>query len=426
MQLPDYLEKKIDYPYFYKVEMNYPHHGLNNIESELTQKLETVLQKDTIKSGDNVAICIGSRGISNLPEIVKITCRQISKIGAKPFIIPAMGSHGGATASGQKEVLASLGITEEGCNAPILSSMKAIKVGEILDNVPVFFSEDAGKMDHSICINRIKPHTKFKGPVESGLYKMLCIGMGKHAGAEACHQAALRHGFSPVIKAAGDMIISKTNFRFGIAVVEDKYDDIMVVEAIKASELFKRESELLETAKENFPKLPVSKLDAIIIREIGKNISGSGMDPNVTGRAYDLMEDDFSENMQATRLAILDLTKETAGNAIGLGNADIITEKVFQKLDYQKTLTNALTSLSFRKAFIPLRLQSEELAIKAAFTTTGIKDISQLKAVIIKSTRHLSEFWVSASLLPELERIPDVKIIEKVHLNFDQNGDLNL
>lgn len=425
MQLPDYLEKKFDYPDFYKVEMNYPHYGLNNIESELLQTLDAVLQNGTIKSGDSVAVCIGSRGINNLPEIVQIVCRRLNKIGAKPFIIPAMGSHGGATAKGQTEVLASLGITEEGCKAPITSSMKTMKVGELLDNVPVYFSEDAGQMDHSICINRIKPHTKFKGPVESGLYKMLCIGMGKHAGAEACHQAALRYGFSPVIKAAGDIIISKTNFRFGIAVVEDKYDDTMKIEAISTSELFQRESELLEIAKENFPKLPICKLDALIIREIGKNISGSGMDPNVTGRAYDLMEDDFSENMQATRLAILDLTKETAGNAIGLGNADIITEKVFQKLNYQKTITNALTSLSFRKAFIPLRLQSEELAIKAAFSTTGIKDISQLKAVIIKNTRHLSEFWVGASLLPELERIPDVKIIEKVHLNFDQNGDLN-
>lgn len=253
---------------------------------------------------------------------------------------------------------------------------------------------------------------------------MLCIGMGKHAGAEACHQAALRHGFSPVIKAAGDMILSKTNFRFGIAVVEDKYDDTMLIEAIFPSELYRREAELLKTAKQHFPRLPVNKLDALIIREIGKNISGSGMDPNVTGRAFDLMEDDFSETMQATRLAILDITEETAGNAIGLGNADIITEKVFQKLDYQKTLTNALTSLSFRKAFIPVRLQTEELAVKAAFTTTGINDISQLKAIIIKNTRHLSEFWASASLLPELAQLPDVKIMKKVHLNGDQNGDL--
>lgn len=426
MQLPEYLEKRINFPNFYKVEMNYPHYGLDNIESELLQTLDPILRKSIIKSGESVAVCIGSRGIRNLSKIVQLVCNRLHAIGAKPVIIPAMGSHGGATASGQKDILANLEVTEENCKAPILSSMKTIKLGEVLDNVPVYFSEDAYKMDHNICINRIKPHTKFKGPVESGLYKMLCIGMGKHAGAESCHQAALRHGLSPVIKAAGDMIIEKSNFRFGIAVIEDKYDESIVIEAIPGDSLFKRESELLKIAKENFPRLPIKKLDALIIQEIGKDISGSGMDPNVTGRAFDLMEDDFSKNMTATRLAILNLSEKSDGNAIGLGNADIITEQIFQKLDYQKTLTNALTSLSLRKAFIPIRLKDEEMAIAAAFTTTGIKDLNQLRAVIIKNTLNLSEFWASASLLPELQQIPDVRIIEKVQLNFDQNGDLNL
>ncbi len=426
MQYPEYLEKEIKFPDFYRVVMDYPHHGLKKIDVTLNKTLDSVLNQVPIKPGESVAVCVGSRGIDRLPEIIQIICKKLNEIGAKPYIIPAMGSHGGATDKGQEDVLESLGITEKNGLAPVESSMSVIKIGEVLDNIPVYFSKDANEMDHSICINRIKPHTKFKGPVESGLYKMLCIGMGKHKGAEACHQAALRHGFSPVIKDAGDMIIAKTNFRFGIAVVEDKYDETMVIEAVPAEKLYQRETELLKIAKENFPKLPVNKLDALTIQEIGKNISGSGMDPNVTGRAYDLMEDDFSENMEATRLAILDLTKETAGNAIGLGNADIITEKVFQKLDYKKTLTNALTSLSFRKAFIPLRLQSEELAIKAAFLTTGIKDIKQIRAIVIKSTLHVSEFWASASLLPELQQLSEVKIIEKVKLEFDSDNNLIL
>ena len=197
---------------------------------------------------------------------------------------------------------------------------------------------------------------------------MLCVGMGKHQGALTYHNMALKHGFFPLLKAMGDEIIRKTNVRFGIAVVEDFFDETMEIEPVMAEDIFIREQELLAAARDQFPRLPFDSLDVLVIQRIGKEISGSGMDPNVTGRTFDLMEDDFSDSLKAGRIAVLNLSENTAGNGIGLGNADIITDKVFNSLDYEATLMNAMTSMSLRKAFIPIRLPSDEKAIQAAFT----------------------------------------------------------
>lgn len=424
MKFPAYLTDKIELPDFYRITQHKTEKGLRCISESVTISLDQILPSSNIKKGESVALLVGSRGISNLSEIVTAVCQKLKQIGALPVIVPAMGSHGGAVADGQRKVLETLGISEDVCGVPVRSSMDVVTAGSVLDNLPVWFSKDAAESDHTICINRIRPHTKFKGSVESGLYKMLCIGAGKHLGAEACHQAALRHGFSPVIKAAGDLILERMNVRFGIAVIEDAGGETMKIDTIPAGDLYLRESELLDIAKAEFPKLPVKKLDALIIQKIGKDVSGSGMDPNVTGRAYDLMEDDFSGNLDVTRVAILDLTEKTDGNGIGLGNADIITEKLFQKLDYEKTLTNALTSLSLRKAFIPVRLPDDRMAIRASLTTSGLPDILAARAVIIENTKKLDRFFASEALLDELAADPNLSIQEKVALSFDAAGNL--
>ena len=424
MRYPKYIENNFIFPDFYRVKINHPPRGLEQPEKTLHQRLQKIFPQSGIKPDDTVAIGVGSRGIANIPLLVTTLCRSLREIGAKPFIIPAMGSHGAATAKGQIKVLEKLGITETVCGAPIISSMAVGTVGQAMGEVPVYFSRDALEMDHSICINRIKPHTKFKGPVESGLYKMLCIGMGKHQGALSYHNMALKHGFSPLLKAMGDKIIQKTNFRFGIAIVEDFFDHTMAIESIMAEDIFARESRLLIQAREHFPHLPFKELDVLVIEQIGKEISGSGMDPNVTGRTFDLMEDDFSESLKAGRIAILNLSDNTAGNGIGLGNADIITEKVFQGLDYESTLMNAMTSMSLRKAFIPIRLPSDEKAIQAAFTTRGPLEPTTVRAVIIKDTLHVQEFWASQALLPELTAMKNTDILEKVSLNFNESGEL--
>jgi hypothetical protein len=426
MRYPPYIENKFVFPPFYRVKIDHPARGLENPGAVLEERLSRVLPQSGIRSGHRVAIGVGSRGIANISGLMKVLCRCIRQMGANPSIIPAMGSHGNATAAGQTRVLEQLGITQSICGAPIVSSMAVDRVGAVMGEVPVYFSRDALAMDHTICINRIKPHTKFKGAVESGLYKMLCVGMGKHEGALVYHNMALKYGFSALLKAMGDEIIDKGNFCFGIALVEDFFDNTMAIETPMAAELFEKEEKLLAMARRHFPRLPFNELEVLVVQEIGKEISGSGMDPNVTGRTYDLMEDDFSKSLRAGRIAVLNLSRKTAGNAIGLGNADIITDKVFNGLDYEATLMNAMTSMSLRKAFIPIRLPNDEKAIQAAFSTLGPMDPSSVRAVIIRDTRHVQEFWASQALLPQLKAMDSAEVLEKALLGFDENGELVL
>ena len=318
MRYPAYLEKTFNFPQFYRVRLVPESMALPDPVGTLEAQLGTALDQAGVKLGQTVAIGVGSRGINKIDQFVAQICKSITGKGAKPIIIPAMGSHGSATSKGQEKTLAKLGVTPETCQAPIASDMEAVQVGTVFEGVPVYFSQKAVAADHSICINRIKPHTKFKGDVESGLYKMLVVGMGKHTGALTYHNFALKYGFYQLLSAMGDAVIEKTNFRFGIGVAEDAYDQVMDVEVIPAHEIKRREPDLLVKAKSHFPGLPYKDLDLLVVQQIGKEISGSGMDPNVTGRTCDLMEDDFSESLYAKRVVILGLSANTAGNAIGL------------------------------------------------------------------------------------------------------------
>ncbi|MDM8515918.1 hypothetical protein QUF76_06940 [Desulfobacterales bacterium HSG16] len=426
MRYPPFIENDSSFPNFFNVTMNYPGKAILNIEAEMLKSLDEIIVKSRINPGDHVAVGIGSRGITDLPSIVKILCDYLKKAGAEPVIIPAMGSHGGAVAQGQAKLCENMGISEAACSTRILSSLDVKKIGTVFNEVPVWFSRDALDMEHSICINRIKPHTKFKAPLESGLFKMLCVGMGKHEGALTFHKWALKYGFHPLLEAMGDKIIEKSNFRFGIGIVEDASDKPVLIKAVPAGQVKKEEQKLLKIAKDNFPTLPFDKLDVLIIEQIGKDISGAGMDPNVTGRAYDLKEDDFSSILDVTRLAILNLSDKTAGNGIGLGNADIITEKVFQNLDYETTIINALTSMSLRKAFLPVRLPDDQKAIRACFTTIGPVKPEDVRAVIIKNTRHVRRFWASQALYEEIQAMKNATIGRNICLKFDRVGNLLL
>ena len=424
MRYPDYLEKIYPFPPFFKVRMDFPRPRIENISKNLLDSLDAALADSPIRAGDTVAVGVGSRGIANLALIVKACCTRLTQVGATPVIIPAMGSHGGATAEGQRKILEELGVTESTCTAPIRSSMETARIGGVFDQVPVYFSSDAFAMDHCLCINRIKPHTKFKAPVESGICKMLCVGMGKHAGALAYHKWGLKYGFYPLLAAMSGEIIEKSNFRFGIGVVENAFDETMAIEVMPAHGVLTRERRLLETAKKNMPTLPFKQLDVLVVQSIGKEISGAGMDPNITGRAFDLKEDDFSRILKTTRMAVLNLSEKSGGNGIGLGNADIITEKVFERLDYESTLMNALTGMSLRKAFIPVRLPDDRRAIQACFTTLGPMDADTIRAVILKDTLHTVEFLASKALFKELGTIEQAQILEQVNLVFDKRGNL--
>jgi hypothetical protein len=424
MRYPRYIESAFVFPPFLKVQMNYPKDQLDDLEATLVPQLAKEIAAANILSGDTVAVGVGSRGIDRISDVVRIVCKCLLDTGAKPVIIPAMGSHGGATAEGQEALLASLGVTGETCSAPVKSAMETIQIGTAFDDASVYYAKDALEMDHSICINRIKPHTKFKAPLESGLVKMLCVGMGKHDGALSYHKYALKYGFFDLLKAMGTLLVNKTNLRFGVGIVENAYDKLMAAEVVPANLFLEKEPLLLKLAKKNFPSLPLKKLDALIIGKIGKEISGAGMDPNVTGRAFDLRESNFSKMMNATRVAILRLSEKSDGNALGVGNADFITEKLYQSMNYEKTIMNGLTSTSLHKAFIPIRLPTEEKAIQACFTTIGPTVPKNVRAVIIADTLHVSEFWASAALRSELEMISNAALSEEIFLNFDESGDL--
>jgi hypothetical protein len=423
MRYPSYIESDYPFPDFFHARICYPEDHVQDVEAALRRTLADVLPGSGIQAGDRVALGVGSRGITGLASMVRIVCDVLKEAGARPIIIPAMGSHGSAMAEGQEKVLRTLNISPETCGADILSTMAVVRAALVFGEVPVFFSKDALAAEHSICINRIKPHTKFKADVESGLLKMLCVGMGKHEGALSYHRWALKYGFAELVKEMGRAVIENTNFRFGIGIVENAWDQPLTVEAVPGNRIPDREPALLELARKHFPRIPLTQADALIIGQIGKDISGAGMDPNVTGRAFDLKETGFSEIFKAGRVGILNLSEKTRGNAIGLGNADFITEKVFNRMDYEATLMNALTSMSLHKAFIPIRLPNDQKVIQACFTTIGPIPPENVQAVIIRDTRHAAEFWATRAVTPLLETIK-VEFLEKTILSFDKAGNL--
>jgi len=426
MRYPAFIEADFDFPEFHPVRMNFSCQAIDDVEAAVNQELDGLLPQSGIRAGDRVAVGVGSRGIDRLEIIVRTVCARLRQAGARPVIVPAMGSHGGATAEGQAAVLRRLNVSEASCGAPVVSTMDVEAVGTVFGEVPVYFSRDALAMEHSMVINRVKPHTKFIGPAESGILKMLCVGMGKHRGAIAYHTWAMKHGFFELCQAMGQTIAAAANFRFGLAVVENAFDRTLALAGIAAGRILEEETRLNALAKEHIPRLPFRDLDVLVVGRIGKEISGAGMDPNVTGRAFDLMESDFSQILKVKRVAVLNLSAQTGGNAIGLGSADFITEKVFQALDYEATLMNALTSLSLRKAFIPVRMPNERKAIQACFTTIGPVPAADVRAVVIRDTMHLSEFLISRALKAEVAEMASAEILAAAPLSFDADGNLRL
>jgi hypothetical protein len=426
MRYPAFIEADFDFPEFHLVRMNFNREAIDDVEAAVNRELDRLLPQSGIRAGDRVAVGVGSRGIDRLEVIVRTVCARLRQAGARPAIVPAMGSHGGATAEGQAAVLRRLNVTDESCGAPVVSTMDVEALGTVFGEVPVYFSRDALGMEHSMVINRVKPHTKFIGPAESGILKMLCVGLGKHRGAIAYHTWAMKHGFYELCQAMGQTIAAATNFRFGLAVVENAFDRILDVAGVPAGRVLEEETRLNALAKAHIPRLPFRDLDVLVVGQIGKEISGAGMDPNVTGRAFDLMESDFAGILKVKRVAVLNLSAQTGGNAIGLGNADIITEKVFQTLDYEATLMNALTSLSLRKAFIPVRMPNDRKAIQACFATIGPVPAAEVRAVVVRDTMHLSEFLISRALKSEVEEMASAEILAVAPLSFDADGNLRL
>jgi hypothetical protein len=374
-----------------------------------------------IKRGDTVAVGAGSRGIANIAAIVRATVDDLKARGARPFIFPAMGSHGGATAEGQRDVLAHYGITEATMGCEIRASMDVVQVGEAL-GLPVWLDRLAAEADWIGLVNRVKPHTDFKGSIESGLFKMMTIGLGKYKGAIQYHRANVNHGYETVITAVGREVLAKARIGFGLGIVENGYDETAKVEAFTAGDLEAGERRLLKEAREWMARLPFSPIDVLVVEEMGKNISGAGMDTNVIGRPSNPHEP-FPADPKILWIAALDLTDESYGNATGIGNADFTTRRLVEKIDMKMTLINCITACSPNGAKVPATYDTDREAIETALSCIGLTPPEQARVIRIKNTLMLGEIECSEVFLPSIAKRPDLEVVGEARpLGFDAGG----
>lgn len=404
-----------------KVRQRFDNEQIEDLTAALNEKLNQEKITSLVKPGMSIAVAVGSRGVDRIVEITAATIAFLKELGAEPFIVPSMGSHGGATAEGQTDVLRHLGVTEESTGAPIRSTMEVVKLGELENGLPVYVDKYASEADGLVVINRIKPHTAFRGPVESGMMKMISIGLGKQKGAEACHQMGFKY-MAENVPAMAKIIMNERPFLFGVATVENAFDKAAIVDVMTKQDIIAHEKDLQVKAKEMLPKLFFDQLDVLVIDEIGKNISGDGMDPNITGRfptPYATGGPDVS------KMVVLDLTHETEGNANGVGTADFTTQRLVDKMDREATYANGLTSTVCAPTKIATTLANDQEAIKAAIKTCNILDFTKVKMVRIKNTLEIAEIEVSEALYDYVKNHPQLEAVtEPVEWTFDENGNL--
>jgi len=374
-----------------------------------------------VKPGMTIAVGCGSRGIANIADCVKQVIAELKALGAKPFIFPAMGSHGGATAEGQREVLEGYGITEETMGCPVQSQMDVVELGKLASGMPVYMDKAAAAADGVVVVCRVKPHTNFRAPIESGIVKMLTIGMGKIVGATELHTEGM-DAFGHLLPDAARLIIAKKNILMGVAMVENAADETALIEAVPVEQIFTREPELQAMAKSMMARLQFDEIDVLVVEKIGKNISGSGMDPNITGRNCRFVE--WNMKPMVKKIAVLGLTPETHGNATGLGGADVITMRLYKEIDIAKTYANVITSTYLDGAAIPIIMNTDEDAIRLAVKTVVRVKPQDTRIVRIANTLEVLDIHVSEGLLPYVKANPDMfEIIgEAEPFKFDAKG----
>lgn len=408
-------------PRMMKVKQRFDNEQIEDLTAALNEKLNQEKITSLVKPGMSIAVAVGSRGVDRIVEITAATIAFLKELGAEPFIVPSMGSHGGATAEGQTDVLRHLGVTEESTGAPIRSTMEVVKLGELENGLPVYVDKYASEADGLVVINRIKPHTAFRGPVESGMMKMISIGLGKQKGAEACHQMGFKY-MAENVPAMAKIIMNERPFLFGVATVENAFDKAAIVDVMTKQDIIDHEKDLQVKAKEMLPKLFFDQLDVLVIDEIGKNISGDGMDPNITGR---FPTPYATGGPDVNKMVVLDLTHETEGNANGVGTADFTTQRLVDKMDREVTYANGLTSTVCAPTKIATTLANDQEAIKAAIKTCNILDFTKVKMVRIKNTLEIAEIEVSEALYDYVKNHPQLEAVtEPAAWPFDENGNL--
>ena len=412
-------------PRMMRVRQTFDRTVLKDVAGYIRDRIGTLAPRLDVKVGQSVAIACSSRGLSNYPTIVKAVVSALKQKGLQPFIIPAMGSHGAATAEGQKRVLEHLGINETEVGAPIKSSLEVVKIGETEDRLPVFLDKLAAAADHIVLINRIKKHTEFDHEFESGLIKMMAIGLGKQAGAATYHEAMLTYGYPHVLLTVARKVMEHSNLLFGVASVENGYGQTAAIDVCPREKIEEMEKELFKSAKAYAPGLPFDEADIIIIDEMGKDISGTGFDTKVVGRIGLPLVSADPESPKIKRIVVCDLTEGSEGNAIGVGIADVITQRLLDKIDMDALNINTITGVCPEMGKIPLTMRNDKEAIEVAIKCVGLIPRHKLKIMRIKNTSLLSEVEVSEAYAEELPSRSDLEVIgEKRLMDFNADGNL--
>lgn len=391
-----------------------------NVSQTVAEQFKRPEVAAKVKPGMKIALGVGSRGIANIAECVKQTVAEIKALGGQPFVFPAMGSHGGATAEGQRQVLEDYGVTESYVGCPIRSSLDVVELGKV-DGMPVYMDKYAAEADGYAFVCRIKPHTNFRAPIESGIVKMMTIGMGKIIGASELHTFGMDM-FGELLPKAARFIMSKKNFLFGVGMVENAADETAIIEAVPAEQLWEREPVLQAKAKEMMARIYFDEVDVLIIETMGKNISGSGFDPNITGRNSRFI--DWNMKPLVKKIVVLGLTPETHGNATGLGLADVITMRLYKEVDVTKTYTNVIASTYLDGAVIPMIMNTDEEAIRLAVKTVVRVKPEDCRIVRIRNTLDLVDIHVSEPLLAQAKANSNLFEVvgEPQAIKFDGKG----
>lgn len=413
------------FPQIFRIRQKLDTRHIEDMPAEVHAQLSRLSLDSRVKPGQSVAVTAGSRGLANYQLIVRAIAEFFQRLGAKPFVVPAMGSHAGGTAEGQQRLLESFGISESAVGCPIRSDMSTVVVGQTPQGVSVHFDRRAFAADHVLVFNRVKPHTMFSGPVQSGLIKMMLIGLGKHAGAAVYHPAIRLHGFEQIAQSAAGEIFAKCNILAGLAVVENSLEQTAVIKALHPEEFFSQEPLLLAEAERLMPRLPFDDVDLLLVDRIGKEISGTGMDTNVIGRKFNDHAAVADERTRVRRIAVRALSEATKGNALGIGIAEFCLARAVRAADFEITRLNTAASGHASAAEPPPACETDREMLAAAIADLHPPDPPAIKLLWIADTKNLAELECSAAYLSEAQARDDLKIISDLRpLPFDEWGNL--
>lgn len=413
------------FPKLVKIRQNFPRPRVSDIPGTVTAEMEKLLKAANIGTGQKVGITVGSRGIQNIVPILRRAVAVVRAFGAQPVMLAAMGSHGGGAEEGQMELLESFGITESAVGAPVVPCATGREIGITANNLRAYMLESAFTVDAIIPINRVKTHTSFKGDIESGLVKKLVVGLGGPQGAQQFHSQGRADRLSALLRDVGAVIMEKMPVAGGLAIIENAYEETAVIKAVLKDDIMKEEVALLEYSKSLMPGLPVRQLDALIVEEMGKNFSGTGIDTNIVGRLRIQGEPEPVDPF-VRYLAVWDLTEDSHGNACGIGLADFTTKKLVEKIDRKPTYLNCLTTTFPIRAKIPLYLDTEKEVLEAVFTCLeGSVPPEKARLVVVPNTLFLTECYISEALAPLLRGNDQIEFLgEPVPITFTGTGEM--